>query len=253
MIQLLTLLFPARGPLSARFLARAGGAALAAGTALAVGASGASAATTVSAQSVGEREAQGLAAAQGGSASGDAGAAADGAGADSGAIPDSDQEVPGPPTQGGDGDSDVEVAGPPKVPTGPAIPPGVGFNQKGGQLSAMALESAALGNPEVHYHVMSPGATQMPGYANAPIVNPQTTQPNWHYHVVSALGKGSMDTSMDSHWHFYNSSGGAGQVPGPAPEYLGGIGAYGGVASQAGGQWAFGGMGAGNAMFAAYD
>jgi len=147
----------------------------------------------------------------------------------------------------------VEVAGPPKVPSGPAIPPGVGFNQKGGQLSAMALESAALGNPEVHYHVMSPGATQTPGYANAPIVNPQTTQPNWHYHVVSALGKGSMNTSMDSHWHYYNSSGGAGQVPGPAPEYLGGIGAYGGVASEAGGQWAFGGMGAGNAMFAAYD
>ena len=237
MIQLLTLLFPAQRALRTRFLALAGGAALAAGTALAVGASGASAATTVSAQSVGEREAQGL--------------AADGAGADSDTIPDSDEEVPGPPTT--DGDSDVQVAGPPKVTTTNAIPRGVGFNQKGGQLSAMALESAALGNPEVHYHVMSPGATQMPGYANAPIVNPQTTQPNWHYHVVSALGKGSMDTSMDSHWHFYNSSGGAGQVPGPAPEYLGGIGAYGGVASQAGGQWAFGGMGAGNAVFAAYD
>jgi hypothetical protein len=62
-----------------------------------------------------------------------------------------------------------------------------------------------------------------------------------------------MNTSTDSHWHYYNSSGGAGQVPGPAPEYAGGIGAYGGAASQAWGAWAFGGMGAGNAMFAAYD
>lgn len=245
MIHLHTLLFPARGPLSARFLALAGGAALAAGAALAFGASAASAAAAAPAQSVGENAAQGLAQAEAGAGSAQA--------SDSGAIPDSDEEVPGPPTQGGDGDSDVEVAGPPKVPTGPAIPPGVGFNQKGGQLSAMALESAALGSPEVHYHVMGPGAVQTPGYVNAPIVNPQTTQPNWHYHVVSALGKGSMNTSMDSHWHYYNSSGGAGQVPGPAPEYLGGIGAYGGVASQAGGQWAFGGMGAGNAMFAAYD
>lgn len=245
MIHLHTPLFPARGPLRMRFLALAGGAALAAGAALAFGASAASAATTASSQSVGENAAQGLAQAEAGAGSAQA--------SDSGAIPDSDEEVPGPPTQGGDGDSDVEVAGPPKVPTGPAIPPGVGFNQKGGQLSAMALESAALGSPEVHYHVMGPGAVQTPGYVNAPIVNPQTTQPNWHYHVVSALGKGSMNTSMDSHWHYYNSSGGAGQVPGPAPEYLGGIGAYGGVASQAGGQWAFGGMGAGNAMFAAYD
>ncbi len=246
MPHLLDLLFPARRPLGARFLALASGAAIA------------SVVATASAQSVGEREAQGLAAAQGGSPSGAAGTAADGAaangaGADSDTIPDSDEEVPGPPTSSGDGNSDVEVAGPPKVPSGPAIPRGVGFNQKGGQLSAMALESAALGNPEVHYHVMSPGAMQTPGYADAPIVNPQTTQPNWHYHVVSALGKGSMNTSMDSHWHYYNSSGGAGQVPGPAPEYAGGIGAYGGAASQAWGTWAFGGMGAGNGMFAAYD
>jgi hypothetical protein len=194
------------------------------------------------AQSVGENAAQGLAQAEGASGAAE--------GSDDGSIPDSDEEVPGPPTT--DGDSDVEVAGPPKA-LGPVIPPGVGFNQKGGQLSAMALESAALGNPEVHYHVMAPGATQTPGYVNAPIVNPQTTQPNWHYHVVSALGKGSMNTSTDSHWHFYNSSGGAGQVPGPAPEYAGGIGAYGGAASHAWGTWAFGGMGAGNGMFAAYD
>ena len=194
-------------------------------------------------QSVGENAAQGLAQAEGAS-----GAAQ---GSDDGSIPDSDEQVPGPPAA--EGDSDVQVAGPPKTTSPNAIPRGVGFNQKGGQLSAMALESAALGNPEVHYHVMAPGATQTPGYVNAPIVNPQTTQPNWHYHAVSALGKGSMNTSMDSHWHFYNSSGGAGQVPGPAPEYAGGIGAYGGAASQAWGSWAFGGMGAGNGVFAAYD
>lgn len=196
-----------------------------------------------SAQSVGQNAAQGLAQAEGAAGSGQA--------ADPDNIPDSDEEVPGPPPA--EGDSDVQVAGPPKAVSANVVPRGVGFNQKGGQLSAMALESAAIGNPEVHYHVMGPGAVQTPGYVNAPIVNPQTTQPNWHYHDVSALGKGSMNTSMDSHWHFYNSSGGAGQVPGPAPEYAGGIGAYGGAASQAGGQWAFGGMGAGNAMFAAYD
>ena len=195
------------------------------------------------AQSVGQNAAQGLAQAEGAAGSGQA--------ADPDNIPDSDEEVPGPPPT--DGDSDVQVAGPPKPVSANVIPRGVGFNQKGGQLSAMALESAAIGNPEVHYHVMGPGAVQTPGYVNAPIVNPQTTQPNWHYHDVSALGKGSMNTSMDSHWHYYNSSGGAGQVPGPAPEYAGGIGAYGGAASQAWGTWAFGGMGAGNAMFAAYD
>lgn len=200
-------------------------------------------AATASAQSVGQNAAQGLAQAE----------EAAGAGQDQGAdsVPDSDTEVPGPPPA--DGDSDVQVAGPPKAMPTSALPRGVGFNQKGGQLSAMALESAAIGNPEVHYHVMGPGTATPAGYADAPTVNPQTTQPNWHYHVVSALGKGSMDTSMDSHWHYYNSSGGAGQVPGPAPEYAGGIGAYGGAASQAWGAWAFGGMGAGNAMFAAYD
>ena len=196
-----------------------------------------------SAQSVGQNAAQGLAQAEGAAGAGQA--------ADPDNTPDSDEEVPGPPPA--EGDSDVQVAGPPKAMSPNVVPRGVGFNQKGGQLSAMALESAAIGNPEVHYHVMSPGAVQTPGYANAPIVNPQTTQPNWHYHDVSALGKGSMNTSMDSHWHFYNSSGGAGQVPGGAPEYAGGIGAYGGAASQAWGAWAFGGMGAGNAMFAAYD
>lgn len=194
-----------------------------------------------SAQSVGENAAQGLAQAEAssGASQGDDGDA------------DSDQQVPGPPPS--DGDSDVQVAGPPKAVPQTAVPRGVGFNQKGGQLSAMALESAAIGNPEVHYHVMGPGPVTQAGYAQAPVVNPQTTQPNWHYHVVSSLGRGSMDTSQDSHWHFYNSSGGAGQVPGPAPEYAGGIGAYGGVASQAWGSWAFGGMGAGNGVFAAYD
>lgn len=203
-----------------------------------------------SAQAVGERAAQGLAEAQasGGSPAAPAAAAApDGGGSDG----DSDQQVPGPPPD--TADSDEEVAGPPKAPATPAIPRGVGFNQKGGQLSAMALESAAIGNPEYHYHVMGPGTATPAGYSGAPMVNPQTTQPNWHYHVVSGLGVGSMNTSQDAHWHYYNSSGVAGQVPGPAPEYLGGIGAYGGAASMAGGQWAFGGLGAGNAMFAAYD
>lgn len=198
-------------------------------------------ATSAAAQSVGENAAQGLAQAE---ASSGADPAADGDG-------DSDEEVPGPPPA--DGDSDVQVAGPPKAPQANALPRGVGFNQKGGQLSAMALESAAIGNPEVHYHVMGPGTATPPGYAQAPVVNPQTTQPNWHYHVVSRLGAGSMNTSQDAHWHYYNSSGGAGQVPGPAPEYAGGPGAYGGMASQGWGAWAFGGMGAGNAMFAAYD
>lgn len=201
------------------------------------------------AQTVGERAAQGVAESQGaapasGSASSAAPQAADGDG-------DSDEQIPGPPPD--TADSDEQVAGPPKAPATPVIPRGVGFNQKGGQLSAMALESAAVGNPEFHYHVMGPGTATPAGYANAPMVNPQTTQPNWHYHVVSGLGAGSMNTSQNSHWHYYNSSGAAGQVPGPAPEYLGGIGAYGGAASMAGGQWAFGGLGAGNAMFAAYD
>lgn len=202
------------------------------------------------AQSVGERAAQGLAETQGAApaSGGPAAAAPDDAGDGDG---DSDQEIPGPPPD--TADSDEQVAGPPKAPQTPVIPRGVGFNQKGGQLSAMALESAAIGNPEFHYHVMGPGTATPAGYANAPMVNPQTTQPNWHYHVVSGLGAGSMDTSQNSHWHYYNSSGGAGQVPGPAPEYLGGIGAYGGATSMAGGQWAFGGLGAGNAMFAAYD
>ena len=212
---------------------------------LAVGATVALASLALAAapQSVGENAAQGLAQAEG--APGAAQASGDGS------VPDSDAEVPGPPDA--EGDSDVQVAGPPKAAPALAIPRGVGFNQKGGQLSAMALESAALGNPEVHYHVMGPGAVQAPGYAQAPIVNPQTTQPNWHYHVVSALGAGSMDTSQDAHWHFYNSSGGAGQVPGAPPEYLGGPGAYGGIAGSSWGAWAFGGMGAGNGIFAAYD
>lgn len=223
--------FPRDRLIGARFLALGAAATLA---------SLASMALAAAPQSVGEQAAQGLAQAEGAAQ-----------GADGSDAQDSDEEVPGPPPS--DGDSDVQVAGPPKASPGNVIPRGVGFNQKGGQLSAMALESAAIGNPEVHYHVMGPGPATPAGYVQAPIVNPQTTQPNWHYHVVSTLGAGSMNTSSDSHWHFYNSSGGAGQVPGAPPEYLGGPGAYGGIASSSWGAWAFGGMGAGNGVFAAYD
>lgn len=56
-------------------------------------------------------------------------------------------------------DSDSSFAGPPPAVDENAVPFGIGFNQKGGELSATALEQAALGNPTIHYHYYPTAST----------------------------------------------------------------------------------------------
>ncbi len=93
-------------------------------------------------------------------------------------------------------DSDTSFAGPPPEQDASAtgVPFGIGFNQKGGELSATALEQAALGTPTVHYHYFTPqtvygdksnasSAAAAPGYAPATFVTPianQTRSASWH-------------------------------------------------------------------------
>lgn len=49
-------------------------------------------------------------------------------------------------------ESTTSFDGPPRQIDENATPPGVGFNQQGGELSSTALEQAAIGNPSIHYH-----------------------------------------------------------------------------------------------------
>ncbi|MSR28577.1 MAG: hypothetical protein EXS03_03250 [Phycisphaerales bacterium] len=98
-------------------------------------------------------------------------------------------------------DSNISFAGPPPAQkdsdSATGVPFGIGFNQKGGELSATALEQAALGTPTVHYHYFSPAATTLApdpapvddttntasGFAQPTFVTPianQTRSASWH-------------------------------------------------------------------------
>ncbi len=119
-------------------------------------------------------------------------------------------------------DSTTSFDGPPKEIDENATPEGVGFNQAGGELSATALEQAAIGNPTVHYHYYSApparpdsdGASQPaaapalppdaapstePGYAPStmvvPLANP-TNAPNssWHLYQGNIGGFGAVSS-----------------------------------------------------------
>jgi hypothetical protein len=120
------------------------------------------------------------------------------------AAQESDSSFAGPPPSQGSVDpaasdaqaSDTSFAGPPPAQRDSAtgVPFGIGFNQKGGELSATALEQAALGTPTVHYHYFSPqpaandapqeGSTAAaPGFTSATYVTPmanQTRNASWH-------------------------------------------------------------------------
>ncbi len=90
-------------------------------------------------------------------------------------------------------DSDTSFAGPPPTQDDPnadpnKVPFGIGFNQKGGELSATALEQAALGTPTIHYHYFSSPSPSAPppGFTEAKYVTPmanQTRNASWHLYA----------------------------------------------------------------------
>ena len=128
------------------------------------------------------------------------------------------------PTQAQE-ETTTSFAGPPKQIDENATPDGIGFNQKGGELSSTALEQAAIGNATVHYHYygtqssnpnppqgnadMAAGTTEStttslsglpiqyspsstPGYANNSYVTPITNSMNnsWHLYQGNIGGRG---------------------------------------------------------------
>ncbi len=83
------------------------------------------------------------------------------------------------PTLGQDPrESTTSFDGPPRQIDENMTPPGVGFNQQGGELSSTALEQAAIGNPSIHYHYYgtpAPSAAQQTSAAQQAGAN---TDPN---------------------------------------------------------------------------
>lgn len=116
-------------------------------------------------------------------------------------------------------DSTTSFDGPPKQIDENALPAGIGFNQTGGELSATALEQAAIGNPTIHYHYY--GAPQpKPTNASAPTDTspppaPTTVPPGYAPNTYIAPITMSQNTS----WHLYT-----GNIGGPVGGNMGNIG-----------------------------
>ena len=123
-------------------------------------------------------------------------------------------------------ESTTSFAGPPKQIDENATPAGVGFNQKGGELSSTALEQAAIGNATVHYHYYgAPSSKQASGAGNAngnasatgetssshagtPVASVPSTTPGYANNSYVTPITNSMNTS----WHLYQGNiGGRGE------------------------------------------
>ena len=123
-------------------------------------------------------------------------------------------------------ESTTSFAGPPKQIDENATPAGVGFNQKGGELSSTALEQAAIGNATVHYHYygassskQASGAGNANGNASAtgetsashagtPVPSVPSTTPGYANNSYVTPITNSMNTS----WHLYQGNiGGRGE------------------------------------------
>lgn len=111
-------------------------------------------------------------------------------------------------------ESTTSFDGPPKQVDESATPDGIGFNQKGGELSSIALEQAAIGNPTIHYHYYGAAASKqaiadgaapipanpstLPGYAPNTYVTPLTNSMNtsWHLYQGNLGGIGPAQTGQ---------------------------------------------------------
>ncbi len=132
-------------------------------------------------------------------------------------------------------ESTTSFAGPPPAVDENAVPSGVGFNQQGGELSAVALEQAAIGNPTVHYHyygaptpasASAPGAdatqsapatTTPPGYAPSTFVAPMTNMPTTSWHLYTGnIGQGVRGGALGGSTNFHIPANGmSGYIPSP--------------------------------------
>ena len=132
-------------------------------------------------------------------------------------------------------ESTTSFAGTPKQIDENATPAGVGFNQKGGELSSTALEQAAIGNATVHYHYYGSQSSKQasphgntdgnanttdgtssssagtpvpsvpsttPGYANNSYVTPITNSMNTSWHLyqgnIGGRGESGQDQALGS-------------------------------------------------------
>ncbi len=106
-------------------------------------------------------------------------------------------------------ESTTSFDGPPKQIDENATPAGVGFNQKGGELSSTALEQAAIGNATVHYHYYGASASETPATVGStttlstpPVPSAPSTTPGYAPSTYVTPITNSMNTS----WHLYQGN-----------------------------------------------
>lgn len=100
-------------------------------------------------------------------------------------------------------ESTTSFDGPPKQIDENATPAGIGFNQKGGELSSIALEQAAIGNPTIHYHYYGePASKQAIADGSAPVAENPSTLPGYVPNTYVTPLANSMNTS----WHLYQGN-----------------------------------------------
>lgn len=110
-------------------------------------------------------------------------------------------------------ESTTSFDGPPKQLDETHTPEGIGFNQKGGELSSTALEQAAIGNPTIHYHYYgapapkgTPAPAGAPEQAGSPAQPQTTTPPGYAPNTYIA----PITLSQNNSWHLYTGNIGAG-------------------------------------------
>ncbi len=137
-------------------------------------------------------------------------------------------------------DSDTSFAGPPPAQADVGQTPfGVGFNQQGGELSAQALEQAAMGTPTVNYHYYPSSPSSPPaGFADATYTTPmsnQTRNASWHLYggrnetpatpgMMNDPGAGYGNSALNYHIQESALTGGGQSVGDWAPMAEGGMG-----------------------------
>ncbi len=119
-------------------------------------------------------------------------------------------------------DSTTSFDGPPKQVDENAVPAGIGFNQSGGELSATALEQAAIGNPTIHYHYYGAPqpTTTPPGYAPNTYIAPITMSQNTSWHLYTGniggpVGGNMGNVNVGGSTNFYIPNGVSGYTPSP--------------------------------------